>query len=140
MHVNQGSVPIVDMSRMLPVKYFHLQTGIKIYTYINLWLYSHMLFFFGVFWFCLVWFGLVFCFLFFVFLFFFFFETGFLCIVLAVLELTLQTRLASNSEIHPPVSASQVLGLKACATTARQAQLLYAMLSKSLLHVFMFAK
>jgi hypothetical protein len=32
--------------------------------------------------------------------FFFFFETGFLCVVLAVLELTLQTRLASNSEIH----------------------------------------
>jgi hypothetical protein len=32
-----------------------------------------------------------------------FFETGFLCVALAVLELTLSTRLASNSEIrlHP---------------------------------------
>jgi hypothetical protein len=34
---------------------------------------------------------------------FWFFETGFLCIVLAVLELTLWTRLASNSEIHLPL-------------------------------------
>jgi hypothetical protein len=34
-------------------------------------------------------------------------ETGFLCIALAVLELR-----------NPPVSASQVLGLKTCATTA----------------------
>ena len=32
-----------------------------------------------------------------------FFETGFLCIALAVLELTLQTRLASNSEICLPL-------------------------------------
>jgi hypothetical protein len=42
---------------------------------------------------------------FFSFFFFFlvFFETGFLCIVLAVLELTLWTRLASNSEIHLPL-------------------------------------
>jgi len=31
----------------------------------------------------------------------FYFETGFLCIALAVLELTLQTRLATNSEILP---------------------------------------
>jgi hypothetical protein len=30
-------------------------------------------------------------------------ETGFLCVALAVLELTLQTRLASNSEIHLPL-------------------------------------
>jgi hypothetical protein len=50
-------------------------------------------------------------FLFFVFLFaclfflflFLFFETGFLCIALAELELTLQTRLASNSEIRLPL-------------------------------------
>jgi hypothetical protein len=47
-------------------------------------------------------------FLFFSFLFFFFFffgsfKTGFLCIALAVLELTLQTRLASNSEIRLPL-------------------------------------
>jgi hypothetical protein len=31
------------------------------------------------------------------------FETGFLCVALAVLELTLQTRLALNSEIHLPL-------------------------------------
>jgi hypothetical protein len=31
------------------------------------------------------------------------FETRFLCVALAVLELTLQTRLASNSEIHLPL-------------------------------------
>jgi hypothetical protein len=31
------------------------------------------------------------------------FREGFLCIVLAVLELTLSTRLASNSEIHLPL-------------------------------------
>jgi hypothetical protein len=40
------------------------------------------------------------------FFFFWFFKTGFLCIVLAVLELR-----------NPPASASRVLGLKACATT-----------------------
>jgi hypothetical protein len=44
---------------------------------------------------------LAFCFFFF--LFFFFFETGFLCIALAVLELTLKTRLALNSEICLPL-------------------------------------
>jgi hypothetical protein len=32
-----------------------------------------------------------------------FFKTGFLCIVLAILQLTLYTRLASNSEIHLPL-------------------------------------
>ena len=31
------------------------------------------------------------------------FETGFLCIALAILELTLKTKLASNSEIHLPM-------------------------------------
>jgi hypothetical protein len=40
-------------------------------------------------------------------LFFFPQETGFLCVVLAVLELG-----------NPPASASQVLGLKVCITTA----------------------
>jgi hypothetical protein len=35
--------------------------------------------------------------------FFWFFKTGFLCIALAVLELTLWTRLASNLEIHLPL-------------------------------------
>jgi hypothetical protein len=39
------------------------------------------------------------------------FKTGFLCVALAVLELR-----------NPPASASQVLGLKACATTARHNQ------------------
>jgi hypothetical protein len=34
---------------------------------------------------------------------FFFFEIVFLCIALAVLELTLWTRLASNSEMHLPL-------------------------------------
>jgi hypothetical protein len=34
---------------------------------------------------------------------FWFFETGFLCVALAVLELTLLTRLASNSEICLPL-------------------------------------
>ena len=31
------------------------------------------------------------------------FETGFLCIALAVLELALEARLASNSELHLPL-------------------------------------
>ena len=39
---------------------------------------------------------------------FFFFETGFLCVALAVLKLR-----------NPPASASRVLGLKVCNTTAR---------------------
>jgi hypothetical protein len=34
---------------------------------------------------------------------FLFFETGFLCIALAILELTLETRLVSNSEIRLPL-------------------------------------
>jgi len=55
---------------------------------------------------------------FFSFFFFFFFFFFFLCVALAILELTLY-RLVSNSEINPPASASRVLGLKACATTAR---------------------
>jgi hypothetical protein len=40
------------------------------------------------------------------FFFFWFFETGFLCVALAVLELR-----------NLPASASRVVGLKACATT-----------------------
>ena len=43
-------------------------------------------------------------------------ETGFLCVALADLELTLLTRLALNSEIHLPLSP-KVLKLQACATT-----------------------
>jgi hypothetical protein len=40
-------------------------------------------------------------------------KTAFLCVTLTVLELALQIRLASNSEICSPL-----LGLKACATIA----------------------
>jgi hypothetical protein len=39
-----------------------------------------------------------------------FFETGFLCVALAVLGRNLR---------NPPASTSQLLGLKACTTTAR---------------------
>jgi hypothetical protein len=60
-----------------------------------------------LFWFGLDWFGLVW---------FWFFETGFLCVALAVLELTLLDQ-AGLELRNPPASASQVLGLKACATT-----------------------
>ena len=45
------------------------------------------------------------------------FETGFLCVAFSVLNLTLQTRVTSNLQRSLPASASQVLGLKACATT-----------------------
>jgi hypothetical protein len=45
------------------------------------------------------------------------FETGFLCVALAVLELTLVDQ-AGLELRNLPASASQVLGLKACATTA----------------------
>jgi hypothetical protein len=45
-----------------------------------------------------------------------FFETGFICIALAVLELTHFVDQADLELRNPPASASQVLGLKACAT------------------------
>jgi hypothetical protein len=48
----------------------------------------------------------------FFFFFFWFFETGFLCAVLAVLELTLYTRLVSNSEIHLPLPPKPSAGIK----------------------------
>jgi hypothetical protein len=48
-------------------------------------------------------------------LFFFFFEIGFLCVALAVLELTVDQ--AGLELRNLPASASRVLGLKACATT-----------------------
>ena len=48
----------------------------------------------------LVWFGLVVVVVFILFCFvFLIFETGFLCMDLAILEITLRTRLALNSEI-----------------------------------------
>jgi hypothetical protein len=53
------------------------------------------------------WFGLV-----------WFFETGFLCIALGVLELSEYFVDQAGLELrNPPVSASRVLALKACATT-----------------------
>jgi hypothetical protein len=56
--------------------------------------------------------------LFFFFFFFWFFKTGFLCIALAVLELTTHLVDQAGLELrNPPASASRVLGLKACATT-----------------------
>ena len=55
----------------------------------------------------MVWFG------------FWFFETGFLCIALAVLE-THSVDQAGLELRNPPDSASQVLGLQTCTTTARQ--------------------
>ena len=45
---------------------------------------------------------------------FLFFETVFLCVALAVLELSVDQ--AGLELRNSPVSASQVLGLKACAT------------------------
>jgi hypothetical protein len=56
-------------------------------------------------------------FYFFYFFYFWFFETGFLCIALAVLELTFVDQ-AGLELRSPPASASRVLGLKACATTS----------------------
>ena len=47
-------------------------------------------------------------------------ETGFLCVALAVLELTPQTRLASLEVRHMTASASQVLG---CKGTGRHAEI-----------------
>jgi hypothetical protein len=68
---------------------------------------------------------------------FWFFKTEFLCVALAVLELTLvdQTGLELRD---PPVSASQVLGLKACATIAQLGPLFYSsplLLLKALLTI-----
>jgi hypothetical protein len=52
-----------------------------------------------------------------------FFKTGFLCAALAVLELTLFDQ--AGLELRDrPASASQVLGLKACATTPGLTKLL----------------
>jgi hypothetical protein len=48
----------------------------------------------------------------------FFFKTGFLCVALAVLG-THSVDQAGLELRSPPTSASQVLGLKACATTAQ---------------------
>ena len=55
-------------------------------------------------------------FLFFFFGFLVFFETGFLCVALAVLVYRDQAGLELR---NPPASVSQALGLKACATTAQ---------------------
>jgi hypothetical protein len=50
--------------------------------------------------------------------FFWLFETGFLCVALAVLELTFVDQ-AGLKLRNPLASASQVLGLKVCTTTAQ---------------------
>ena len=49
-----------------------------------------------------------------------FFQTEFLCTALALLELTYSVDLAGLQLRNLPASASQGLGLKACATTAWQ--------------------
>ena len=46
------------------------------------------------------------------------FETGFFCVALAILEPIDQAGLELG---NPPASASHVLGLKVCATTAQRA-------------------
>jgi hypothetical protein len=48
---------------------------------------------------------------------FIYLETGFLCIALAVLELTVDQADLRTELRNLPASVSQVLGLKACATT-----------------------
>jgi hypothetical protein len=49
--------------------------------------------------------------------FFFFPSTGFLCVALAVLELSVDQAVLELRNL--PASTSQVLGLKACATSSR---------------------
>jgi hypothetical protein len=67
-----------------------------------------------------LWFLMLVClfclFVLFCFVLFCFFKTGFLCIALAILELTVDQ--AGLELRNLPASASQVLGLKACVTTA----------------------
>jgi hypothetical protein len=49
-----------------------------------------------------------------------FFETGFLCVAMAIALAVLGTHFVDQAALelrNPPVSASQVLGLKVCATT-----------------------
>ena len=50
-------------------------------------------------------------------------ETGFLCVALAVLELTHSVDQAGLKLRDLPASASQVLGLKACATMSGERDL-----------------
>jgi hypothetical protein len=71
---------------------------------------SHLFFVFV----CLVWFG------------FYCFETRFLCVALAILELALQTKLSLNSS-DPSTSVSKVLGLQVCATTTTRLLLCFAL-------------
>jgi len=68
-------------------------------------LFCFVLFCFGLVWFGLVWFG--------------FFETGFLCVVVAVIELQLCRQGYPHTHRDLSVSASQVLGFKACTTTTQ---------------------
>ena len=55
-------------------------------------------------------------------LFCFFFQTGFLCVALVALVPVLELALVDQAGLElrdPPASASQMLGLKVCATTAQ---------------------
>jgi hypothetical protein len=52
-----------------------------------------------------------------------FFETSFLCVALAVLDETHSVDQAGLELKNPPASASQVLGLKACAAATTTTQL-----------------
>lgn len=54
------------------------------------------------------------------------FDTGFLCVALAVWELALYMSLLQTQEIDPPASASWAQGLKACATTACHQSILFS--------------
>jgi hypothetical protein len=78
--------------------------------FVHLGLHFCMVLFLCVWLFCFV----LFCFV--LFCSFLFFETGFLCVALAVLELTFVGQ-AGLELRNPPASASYVLGLKACATS-----------------------
>jgi hypothetical protein len=65
----------------------------------------------------------LFCFVVFLFVCFgLFFETGFLCVALAGCPGTHSVDQAGLKLRNPPASASQVLGLKVCATTAQHMQ------------------
>jgi hypothetical protein len=55
-----------------------------------------------------------------------FLKTGFLGEALAILELTLQTRLASNSQ-RSTASVFQIMGLQACTTTGWLVALFFKM-------------
>ena len=69
---------------------------------------------------------LFFVFVFVLFVYLFVFKTGFLCVALAVLEPSVDQ--AGLKLRNPPDSATQVLGIKVCATTAQQRQMLFLLI------------